>query len=365
MYSTDQFRVFAGAPADRLLSRPRRLLQEGRTEDAEQAYQTVLSGTPDLKQGWIEYFALLRHARRHDDALALAERAAAQFGDDDALPAALRGAALVELGQFREGLAALDAAARHNPDLGIIWHEAGYAAWRLGELSRALMALDRAFALEPHGGTLHLRGKVLRQAGRYLAAEVSFEGAAQAAEFAVQREAAEREIRATRRYAAFPGSKPDTLPPLRRWFADTGSAPLTGHTGDPASEDQIVDAFACLTGDLEWRFTVLVALDGWEGWDDLAGRLGIPVAGELPADPGAIPLVAARDPAGLPLWEMQAQAPAERGRGASLALRLSPDLTPPDLTGYLTTVPLRGIDLPFATEAVQHPEARLQGRVLG
>lgn len=364
MYSTDQFRIFTGAPADRLLSRPRRLLQEGRTEDAEEAYQTLLSATPDLKQGWIEYFALLRYARRHDDALALAERAALQFGED-ALPAALRGAALVELGRFREGLAALDDAARQNPDLAMVWHEAGYAAWRLGELSRALMALDRAFALEPHGGTLHLRGKVLRQAGRYLAAEVSFEGAAQAAEFAIQREAAEREIRVTQRYAAFPGSKPDTLPPLRRWFADTGSAPLTGHTGNPATDEQIVDAFACLARDLEWHFSVVVALDGWKGWDDLAARLGIPVATTLPADPNAIPLVVVRDPTAQPLWEIQARAPAERGRGASLALRQPAGLTPADILGYLAEVPPHGIDLPFATEGVQHPAASLHGRVMG
>ncbi len=363
MYSTDQFRVFAGAPDERILSRPRRLLQEGRIRDAEQAYETLLASSPGLRQGWTEYFALLRHARRHDDALALAERAALQFGDD-ALPAALRGAALVELGRFREGLAALDEAARHNPDLGLVWHEAGYAAWRLGELSRALMALDRAFALEPHGGTLHLRGKVLRQAGRYLAAEVSFEGAAQAAEFAIQREAAEREIRVTRRYAAFPGSKPDTLPAPRRWFAETGSVPLTGRAGDQPSEAEVVEALACLTNDLDWRFTALVALDRWAGWSGLAARLGVPVATELPPDPAAIPLVAVTDPAALPLWEFQARAPAERGRGASLALHQPPDLTPADLTGFLTAVPPHGIDLAFATEAAQHPEALLRNRLL-
>jgi len=363
MYSTDQFRIFTGAPADRLLSRPRRLLQEGRIAEAEQAYQTLLLASPDLKPAWVEYFALLRHARRHDDALALAERAAIQFGDD-ALPAALRGAALVELGRYREGLAALDEAARQDPDLGIVWHEAGYAAWRLGELSRALMALDRAFALEPHSGTLHLRGKVLRQAGRYLAAEVSFEGAAQAAEFGIQREAAEREIRITRRYAAFPGSKPDTIPPLRRWFADTGSAPLTGHTGEPATEAQITEAFTCLARDLDWRFTVLVALDGWDGWSELASRLATPVAAEPPPDGTGIPLIAVRDPAVVPLWDVQAQAPSERGRGASLALSQPPGLAPADLIGHLVGTPVRGVDLPFATEAALHPESRLKGRVL-
>src|SRR5690606_32081712 len=230
MYSTDQFRVFPAAPAERVLSRPRRLVTEGRSAEAEEAYRTVLAAEPDLRAAWLEYFSILRAAGRHQDALALAERAAGQFGED-ALPLALRGAALVELGRFRDGLEALDAAACLNPDLGLIWHEAGYAAWRLGELSRALMALDRAFALEPHSGTLHLRGKVLRQAGRYLAAEVAFEGAAEAAEFPVQREAAAREVQVTRGFAAFPGSRPDTLAPARRWFAEHGAIPLSGSAG--------------------------------------------------------------------------------------------------------------------------------------
>jgi tetratricopeptide (TPR) repeat protein len=363
MFSTDQFRVFPEAPADRVLSRPRRLLQEGRAADAEAAYRTVVKMYPEVKQGWVEYFALLRHSARHDEALALAERAAGHFGEE-ALPAALRGAALVELGRFREGLTALDDAACRDPDLAMVWHEAGYAAWRLGELSRALMALDRAFALEPHSGTLHLRGKVLRQGGRYLAAEVAFEGAAQAAEFAIQREAAEREIGVTRRYAAFPGTRPDTLPPIRRWFAETGSVPLTGGQGDPAGETAIARAVSTLAGDLGWRFSVLVSLDAWEGWYDLAQALGIPVATVLPEDAASIPLVVARDPTALPSWVNESQAPARRGRGLSMALYQDPELTPADLTGQLTNLPPHAVDLAFAIEAAQHPESRLRGRVL-
>src|SRR5207245_882899 len=74
-------------------------------------------------------------------------------------------------------------------------------AFRLGDRNRALLALDRAFALEPHTETLRLRGRILREAGRYQAAEVAYEGAAQAAEHAEQPAAAERAIAATRRYA--------------------------------------------------------------------------------------------------------------------------------------------------------------------
>ncbi len=363
MYSTDQFRVFPGAPADRLLSRPRRLLQEGRVAEAEQAYEALVMAQPELKQAWLELFTLLRQTGRHPAALALAERCVAQLGED-ALPAALRGAALVELGRFREGLAALDDAACRDPNLGLIWHEAGYAAFRLGELSRALMALDRAFALEPHGSTLHLRGQVLRQAGRYLAAEVAFEGAAEAAEFAEQRSAAEAEIRVTRRYALFPGSRPDTLPPLSRWFAETGAVPLTGSGGSAATDADLAAAVVNLARDLGWRFSVLVALDAWEGWYDLAKALGTPVAALMPSDASAIPLIAVRDPTAHAQWSSFASAPMESGRGLSLALRQPTEAAAADLTGQLGGTPPHAVDEGFAREAALHPEGRLAGRML-
>jgi tetratricopeptide (TPR) repeat protein len=361
MFSTDQFRVFSGAPADRLLSRPRRLLQEGRLDESETAYQALLATNPDLKQAWVEYFALLRHGSRFDEALALSERAEQQFGDD-ALPAALRGAALVELGRFREGVTSLDHAASRDPDLGLVWHEAGYAAYRLGELSRALMALDRAFALEPHGGTLHLRGQVLRQAGRYLGAEVAFEGAAQAAEFPAQRQAAEREIRRTRRYAAFPGTRPDTLLASRRWFAETGAVPLSGKDSVRATDGDLTAALAQLVVESSWRFSVVVALDAWEGWQDLAANLDLPVATRIPAESAVIPLVVARTAATLP-WAEHAEMPAELGRGLSFALEQQMDGLPGDVAGRLSGGP-GGVDPAFAAEASQHPESRLRNRVL-
>jgi Flp pilus assembly protein TadD len=362
MYSTDQFRVFSGAPTDRLLSRPRRLLQEGRIEEAEAAYQALLATHPDLKQAWVEYFALLRHTQRHDEALGLSERAASRFGED-ALPAALKGAALVELGRFREGLSALDEAARLDPDLGLVWHEAGYAAYRIGELSRALMALDRAFALEPHGGTLHLRGHVLRAAGRYLAAEVAFEGAAQAAEFPAQRQAAEREVRRTRRYAAFPGFRPDTLAPSRHWFAETGAVPLSCTVGTPATDLELMHTFAELASEQEWAFTVLVSVDGWEGWSVLATRIDVPISKRMPADGKAIPLVVARSPGIIPGWADLVEAPATLGRGLSLALELPAGATPPDVLGRLAGAS-GATDPSLALEAAQHPEGRLHSRIL-
>jgi tetratricopeptide (TPR) repeat protein len=361
MFSTDQFRVFSGAPDDRLLSRPRRLLQEGRLADSERAYLAVLQTNPEVKQTWVEYFALLRHARRFGDALELGQRAASQFGDD-AMPAALRGAALVELGEYRDGLEALDRAARLNPNLGLVWHEAGYAAFRLGELSRALMALDRAFALEPHGGILHLRGQVLRKAGRYLAAEVAFEGAAEAAEFKAQRDLAEREIAVTRRYGLFPERRPDLLSPSHKWFADTGAVPMTSDAIPPASDGEIVAAFVSLCRDAKWRFTTLFALDGWEAWTPLSEALGIPLEQALPASYTGVPLVVARQSADLSDPESLV-APAAHHRGLSFILEQGEGPPVADIFGYLGSG--RGaLDTLLAFEAAHHPHSRLHHRTL-
>jgi tetratricopeptide (TPR) repeat protein len=362
MHFTDQFRVFATLPAEKALSRPRRLVQDGRVTEAEAAYRAVLATQPELRQAWIETFALLRNNGRYPEALALAEQADAQFGAE-ALPAVLRGAALVELGRYREGLAALDDAAQRDPNLGIVWHEAGYAAFRVGELSRALMALDRAFALEPHGGTLHLRAQVLRQAGRYMAAEVAFEGAAEAAEFPAQRDAARAEISITRRYALFQGTKPEALDAARRWFADTGGVPLTSGTGATPTDAELCAAFASLAEETGWRFSVLVALDGWEGWYDLARRLTVPVAAELLEGDGVVPLVVARHPAGMPRWIELAGRPASLRRGLSFAMHQPSTMLHADVAG-LTGEAGGSIDLALALATARHPEGRLAGRRL-
>src|SRR5690348_5324742 len=225
MRTTASFELFPDAPSERATVRARWLAREGRLSEAESAYREALTTYPDLKPAWAEYFELLRSQKRAADALRLAFGARTQFGEA-AFALALEGAALIELDRFREALEVLEHAVEADPDLAVVWHELGYAAYRIGDRNRALLALDRAFALEPHSATLRLRGKVLRDAGRYQAAEVAFEGAAQAAEHAEQRAAAEREIAATQRYAFYAPLRPDELTPAQRWFAETGTVVL-------------------------------------------------------------------------------------------------------------------------------------------
>src|ERR1041385_5612860 len=225
MRTTASYELFPDAPSERAMARARYLVREGRVADAEKAYRDLMAEHPDLKGGWAECFELLRSQGRAEDALRLAEGARAPVGDS-AFSLALKGAALIELERYREALATLEQAVELDPDLALVWHELGYAAFRLGDGNRALLALDRAFALEPHTETLRLRGRILRDAGRYQAAEVTYEGAAQAADHHEQREAAEREVLVTRRYAFYAPRRPDEVTPAERWFAETGSVVL-------------------------------------------------------------------------------------------------------------------------------------------
>ncbi|MGH7607245.1 MAG: tetratricopeptide repeat protein, partial [Gemmatimonadales bacterium] len=161
MRTTASFELFPDAPSERAMARARWLAREGRTGDAESAYRDLLSTNPDLKACWAEYFELLRAAGRADDALRLADRACAALGATG-FALTLRGAALIELGRYRDALTELEHAVDADPDLALVWHELGYAAYKLGDRNRALLALDRAFGLEPHTETLKLRGRILR-----------------------------------------------------------------------------------------------------------------------------------------------------------------------------------------------------------
>src|SRR5437773_1161120 len=295
MRTTASYDLFPDAPSERAIARARWLAREGRVADAEEAYRGVLATHPDLKACWAECFELLRTHERAVDALRLAEAALGHFGAT-AFPFTLQGAALIELKRYREALGALEQALERDPDLGLAWHELGYACYRLGDPNRALLALDRAFALEPHTETLRLRGRILRDAGRYQAAEVTYEGAAQAADHHEQREAAEREILVTRRYAFYAPRRPAEVTPAERWFAETGSVVLASDEGPEAPADvALATALLELARDSGWRFGQVVAVGPpSDAWQTVADGLGVPLVGRTGFDPEACPLLVAR-----------------------------------------------------------------------
>ncbi len=383
MRTTASYELFPDAPSERAMARARYLAQEGRVLDAEKAYRSALAGHPDLKPCWAEYFELLRSQGRTEDALRLAEAARAHFGDS-AFSLALEGAALIELGRHREALRTLERAVESDPDLALVWHELGYAAFRLGDGTRALLALDRAFALEPHTETLTLRGRILREAGRYQAAEVAYEGAAQAAEHREQRAAADREIAVTRRYAFYAPRRPDELTAAERWFAETGSVVMACDEGGEAPDDAaLAGVFLDLARDSGWEFGQIVTLGpALPVWRTIADALGAPLVTRTGFDRATCPLVVAQRPqpadAG---WAALTAAVAEHATGLVFVLEHaappsipspSPTQAPPprggvDVIGVLADTTGRRasrVNVAHALSEAQHPASRLAGRRL-
>jgi len=372
MRTTASYDLFPDARSERALARARWLAREGRVQDAQAAYDELLAAKPELKAGWAEYFELLRAGGRGAEALQLADRARATFGETG-FSFTLRGAALTELGRYLEALAELERAVEADPDLAIVWHELGYAAYRLGDRNRALLALDRAFALEPHTDTLKLRGQILRDAGRYQAAEVAFEGAAQAAEHAEQRADAEREIATTRRYGSYAPRRPEDLSASERWFGDTGSIVLASTPGPVAPSDEtIVATFAEVAANSDWHFGQVVLLGPeFPAGTDLADRLGAPLVTPVALDPAVCPLIVGLRPP-----------PADRGWNGTVAKVTSqqiglvfalehpseaPATVTSDVIGVLTDGGTRRERAPNPAQALQearNPSARLAGRRL-
>ena len=373
MRTTASFDLFPDAPSERAMARARWLVGEGRATDAEAAYRELLALHPEFKLCWAEYFELLRGQGRPGDALRVAEAAQTQF-PDSAFAFALTGAALIDLDRYPEAISVLERALDCDPNLGLVWHELGLAAYRLGDGNRALLALDRAFALEPHTETLKLRGRVLRDAGRYTAAEVAFEGAAQAAEHDAQRALAEREILTTRRFAAYAPRKPDELEAAERWFAETGAAVLAPLPGPvPPSDESLVRAFGELTSDAGWRFGQVVAIGPTLPiWNTLAELVHAPLVTRSEADPARTPLVAALRPLAPDTgWDELVLAVAREQAGLVLTLEhpveSDPGAVVADVIGVLTRGGVRASAIPVPSRAladVEHPAARLAGRRL-
>lgn len=340
--------------------------------DAQSAYDELLATKPELKACWAEYFELLRASSKADDALQLADRARATFGETG-FTFTLRGAALTELGRYPEALAELERAVEADPDLGLVWHELGYAAYKLGDRNRALLALDRAFALEPHTDTLKLRGQILRDAGRYQAAEVAFEGAAQAAEHAEQRTDAEREIATTRRYVSYAPRRPEDLSAAERWFADTGSVLLASTPGPVAPSDEtLVATFAEVAANSDWHFGQVILLGPeFPACNDLAYSLGAPLVTPGGLDPAVCPLIVGLRPLSTDrIWNGMVAKLTSHAIGLVLALEHPADVQTPvttDVIGVLTDAGTRRERAPNPSQAsldAKHAGARLAGRRL-
>ncbi|MDH5805634.1 MAG: hypothetical protein OEZ54_10700 [Gemmatimonadota bacterium] len=369
MRTTASFEIFPTQPSERDLSQARWLRKEGKLTEAEAAYRQVMNRQPGLKTPWTECFDLLREANRIDDALALAVETERVF-PEEAFPLALKGAALIEQRKFREALGALEVAVDRDPHLALTWHELGYASYKLGDMSRAMLALDRAFHLEPHTETLSLRGRILRDAGEFYAATVAFEAAAHSATHDDQRSAVEREILVTQRYGDFAPRKPNKLTGGERWFAEHGAVVLAAAANTQIPNDEeLVDAFVQLAHDRGWQFTEVAGPIGDDTADMIARHLDLERTTPGEMDLSQTPLlVAQRTAQAEESWDVWASQIVQANRGLTFVLWHPVESeAPADVVGGLEQngKPLHlGVDPAGAVVMAQHPAASSHHRKL-
>jgi tetratricopeptide (TPR) repeat protein len=345
MRLSSSFAVFRADPAEQDLARARWLTRDGKTEAAEREYRTVLAARPDLAAGWIELVELLRRDNRHQAALEVAMGAAAHFGPNAAMPLVLKGAALSELGRTREAVQALEAALERDGNLALAWHELAYAAFKVGEFSRALLALDRAFALEPHIDTLLLRGRILREAGQYEAAEVAFDAVQQATEHDIPKRDAEREALTTRRAAALGGKRPASFTMRERVFVETGTAVMDAGRPDAGLTPELlagcIAALPVVVRDASWRPAVVASAAGVDGVlaQAVAKALGASTTMIAAIDPVDRPLIVTLMNDGNAEWAKQARRLSRWSAGATFALIQVPGVADPaDIAGAVRAV---------------------------
>ncbi len=342
MRLTSSFAVFRAVPDEQALTKARWFAREGRAQEAIEEYRAALRREPDLASGWMELFEVLRRSGRLEPALVAAQEAGRHFGPDAAMPLALEGAALAELGRTREAVQALEGALERDGNLALAWHELAYAAHRVGEYARALLALDRAFALEPHTDTLMLRGRILRDAGQYEAALVAFEGAHQSSEHDVPKDDAEREMAATKRAATLGGKRPRDFTARERVFVDAGTAVLEIGEGDPAALlARALVAIPSVIRHLGWQATAVGAVREEDGRiaARVAGAIGAAVVPLAALDPADEPLLVTLLNDDAPEWGKQLQRLARWRAGAALALVQIPGaVAAADLAGIVRTM---------------------------
>nr|WP_080435641.1 tetratricopeptide repeat protein [Burkholderia ubonensis] len=121
-----------------------------------------------LSQPWnlANHAAALTGVGRHRDALALCERALAQ-DPGHAEANAVRGDALLALGDGDAALAAYDRALGREPGHALAWRKRGETLRMLGRPADALISIERALRTDPNDPAAHAeRGHALRALGR-------------------------------------------------------------------------------------------------------------------------------------------------------------------------------------------------------
>jgi len=147
----------------------------GRLEEAIDGYREVLARHPAQFDALRLLGAALSGVGRHEEGLAMLERA---LQLKTGLPEvwALRGDALSRLGRREEAVSSYERALMSQPNVSSTWISLGAQLRALGRPAEALARFERAVALDPRSATLWIHhGEALNELGRHSEAVASYD----------------------------------------------------------------------------------------------------------------------------------------------------------------------------------------------
>ena len=125
--------------------------QEGRMEEAENAFRKVLEVNPGYPLAGHYLAMVLARTNRVDEAVAICEHAATPPGETELPSLAWNEMAfhLYEQGKYADAIRGYERALTFTPERATIWLDAGVAHQQLGELDQARRHYEQAVELDP------------------------------------------------------------------------------------------------------------------------------------------------------------------------------------------------------------------------
>jgi pentatricopeptide repeat protein len=165
--------------SDAWLDRATVLYENGRYEEALQAYEKALELNPDDSYVWCEKGFTLFSLDRYEEALMVFDKILEPNPDDsDAWYG--KGIALYGLGRYEEALQAYEKARELIPDLFQNWCDIAAALCKLGRFEEALQYYEKALELNPDDSeAFYGKGTALDNLKRYEEAQIAFKKASE------------------------------------------------------------------------------------------------------------------------------------------------------------------------------------------
>lgn len=160
--------------AENYLSQGIALGEQGRYDEAVQAFNKAIEINPQYEAAWYLKGAALDRQGRYDEAIQACDMAI-DINPQDADAWNIKGMVLEDLGMSDEAIEAYDNSTEINPQNPDAWYNKGEALYWLGKHDEAIQALDMVIEIDPQDADAwYLKSMALDDLGKHNEAEIAY-----------------------------------------------------------------------------------------------------------------------------------------------------------------------------------------------